>query len=861
MKLHLPKSLLCAVMATLVMSTGMAIAFDGPNNVQYNEISQNTSGNISATSNTKYTSINGNIDSLNAANCHVILSTSGAQNEVTLSGVNAESIWITQGKFSVNENSDLTNAGDIYLGGGTLQLLGELTYDNNFVLGASSFDGNWKDNYNNIKNAAILLGHWQTSVNKASTINGTVTVQENARIALQEGCDLNLTGSLSGSANLFFGHFHGDDSASIVHISGDTAGYSGSVSLQSDGGNGLTLKLTGKGTSLLNNSITMGASTMLDVALGAAELRKIEANVTASNNDGYIKITTNHSSSQEVKFNGTENKDIALTKNYEFIGNFSVHAGGQSAAVRVKDGTIKANSQINLIAGGKLIIEGGDVITKAVSLGHTSKGDYPGHLQMTDGSLTAEAIKIVQNERVNTVNISGGTLEFTTADALVNTNNTNKTSTIHIGASGDKSVILKATTTNWKLDRGVLNDGNLTIGNVTIDAANTEEISIVGAKFNGTVTNNAKLTITDAKSENVTLTGDGTTTITGSTDVDGTLTAKSGSVYFGKGSHDVGILDASISGKSAAAIKLGDSAQVNVSSQLWACNNSSIEIEKGASITNGVINIAGTNDTAASISAGKDAQYSAGSVDYTISNASVTITSSDNITYSNILDGSSLTNKGTGTVTTTNGNSNFSGIHAINGNINLTWFNEQKHQLLIESLSISEGRAVSSAMHKNLTSLTDRATLNVKDVTMRAGASLNSNLEICDNGSLTLDLTKGALTLSGILTLGTEIKLDDTSLSLIKGLDAGERLDLFTGVAELNLKSQSEVTESITLAALSDTSFSDAANYFSGLSSNLYTVGIQNGVVFVEAAKIPEPTTATLSLLSLAALAARRRRK
>ncbi len=111
--------------------------------------------------------------------------------------------------------------------------------------------------------------------------------------------------------------------------------------------------------------------------------------------------------------------------------------------------------------------------------------------------------------------------------------------------------------------------------------------------------------------------------------------------------------------------------------------------------------------------------------------------------------------------------------------------------------------------------------------------------------------------------------LSGTVLDTIIGLEMGESCSLFTGLSELNLaqpvtlQGMHSLTEH-TMTTVSNEMYQVAAgNYFSNLGADSGFMLSYNGgtVSITRAAAIPEPTTATLSLLALSALAARRRRK
>lgn len=131
-----------------------------------------------------------------------------------------------------------------------------------------------------------------------------------------------------------------------------------------------------------------------------------------------------------------------------------------------------------------------------------------------------------------------------------------------------------------------------------------------------------------------------------------------------------------------------------------------------------------------------------------------------------------------------------------------------------------------------------------------SGATLNANLELVDGS--TLALAGNSLALGSSLTLGN-VLLDDATLAEVWALGAGESLTLFSGVDTLVVGGSSYTGAFTTDAARIFANVGEADEYI------LIYSGSADGVVSIQA--VPEPTTATLSLLALAGLVARRRRK
>lgn len=139
-------------------------------------------------------------------------------------------------------------------------------------------------------------------------------------------------------------------------------------------------------------------------------------------------------------------------------------------------------------------------------------------------------------------------------------------------------------------------------------------------------------------------------------------------------------------------------------------------------------------------------------------------------------------------------------------------------------------------------------TISVGTLTAGTGATLNANLKFSATSTLNL---AGSLAMGSSVELASGMTLG-LSPEMLEKLYSGVSLELFTGVDALTLDGET-ITAGTTLPA---------DDIFSGLSADYtYEMGFNGGVVSLSATMVPEPTTATLSLLALAALAARRRRR
>lgn len=222
-------------------------------------------------------------------------------------------------------------------------------------------------------------------------------------------------------------------------------------------------------------------------------------------------------------------------------------------------------------------------------------------------------------------------------------------------------------------------------------------------------------------------------------------------------------------------------------------------------------------------------------------------------TYSNTISASKLTLDDVRASTLAAGFSGVGELAAINGTrTNMTLGDETTLTLLTlgsnTSLGIYKAGAVQSpdTAHEVTVTVTDTLTAG-------AGATLNANL-VMESGS--------TLHLDGTLTMGSTVKLFDGTMlegDVLNTLYATGTAILFSGVDEFYVN-DIQWTEGDSWSASTDSD--KVTTLFTNLEGQ-YTYGLSyaGGNVVLVTPNVPEPATATLSLLALAALAARRRRK
>jgi len=306
------------------------------------------------------------------------------EDALNFQSVTADSLWLASGRYKVSDlltqnegesnadyatramaaiTAELANAGTLYLAGGQLWLdipnlngsIQTLTFSNDIVLGASTFRAQAGET--DFDQAALRIS--QANL----TLSGSVTVEENAKIAFQtnnaNNRTLRISGALSGSGNLLFSKYN-DDAVTTVQID-SSADYSGiittctgmtvalnqSTGTQQVGGlvleAGTTVKNTQGAEGLVRNlgAVTVnGASTITDISWNTIW------NLSSLNGSGNLTWdhTANHwSTSRFVVGTGDYSGTLTVMRNISSTNN-----GGYQTHLQLDSGDTFANGSLVL---------------------------------------------------------------------------------------------------------------------------------------------------------------------------------------------------------------------------------------------------------------------------------------------------------------------------------------------------------------------------------------------------------------------------------------------------------------------------------------------------------------------------------
>ncbi|MDO5449586.1 MAG: hypothetical protein Q4F30_01720 [Akkermansia sp.] len=728
-----------------------------------------------------------------------------------------------------------------------------------------------------------------SSMNVAAGANASISVKDfrirrnDATISLGDGATLTISAALS----------RGSEGNGTLIINGSNAE---SKTVLSGGGTIATLAVT-KGSMDITKDLTVtqlmlsktGAhATTVNVAAGAT------LNITGNTTDqggGSFELC-NWAANNVLNINGTVQSNAGITMEGNGAPTVNVNnggllvmnagliaakrEGGNAAVINVNSGaTLKTAGSdadtalitVNLKDGSKLeAVYGADAASATIAKNFNLEADA------TVTLVTAEGKDMVINGALG--NASGSISVTGPGTATLG----NTAEIAGLAAGENSTIVLVGTTavgTSVTMGTGsaIVNNGNLTMsGTANLYAA--DGIATVTGEKARTEGNGFGTTIMSASLSDI-ITGTGTTTATGVTawTVNGNAaTYDNGTLSYEGGASDKYYINDANSALSVTGdgelvkvvdnfnqfidVAAGKHLTVSEGSQVNMVNNASnmgVWMKKDSTITvkdtstlsvAGDVSIAAADENGAVITATGDNNQIGTNSSYhdsvIISNADITVDGNTMRSYK--VEGGTVILKDAESATTTTINATLSANGQLT-NLNVGRNEEAKLgnvELVLNNLTMAGGSQVTLGdNHDGALKLTK---LTVTD----DGAAINANL----------NLTGATVVLNGHqVELGCSLTLGNTTLEAELPQE-DTPLVLFTGVDSLTLG---------TTAGTGATTV-DASQYFTNLAADTYNLvysGVDAGgeVSIQKAGSVPEPTTGTLSLLALAGLMARSRRK
>ena len=591
--------------------------------------------------------------------------------------------------------------------------------------------------------------------------------------------------------------------------------------------------------------ITTGAGSMWTLAAGTEqELSKAQiisvtaleiakgATLTVSDSSMTGYAASNLSGEGTIELNLSATYGNTVNVGSSFKGETYVTNGHFTVTSAVVGETLRLAHGVNMQSGATATVAA-NIILEGESIVHANSGSHITY----SGSVTGDnGVYISQASSSHTFNGTVDLKEFrTAASAAVNFNGS---------TTLDKASISQATVTftgKTDITEAAISGGTANLNGTTTVSTLTQ----TGGKVNvnGTVEVTGKLT------------GSG-----------GTLGLQSGELklsYTKEDGNTINLLDGSMNGSAAGTLRVAKDASVTVAGQIWGRKDSSIVLEQGAQLVNTEDSVSvsnrGTADaTFQTAKTVNDAEYSTNNTNWELTNVHLASTAAAEKTLTNKLINSSVENAGSGKLTVSNAGNTLTDIYATGGDLTVL---QAATGLDLNELVVGDKLAMAAYTG------TEQAEVREADVIVRTSATfgtdskLNANLTLASGSEL--GVAVGGVTLGSTLTLQQGLTLDESTMKRVSSLSVGESQVLFTGVDTLRL-----ATSATEYQELSGTNSSLlASTYFHELSSDYrlsYTVSedyANGGTLSLTLAAIPEPTTTTLSLLALSALAVRRRRK
>ena len=822
----------------------------------------------------------------------------GVQTTVEGLTVTVENSITGGGVLSMDSGSflhvDSSVSGNVQLTNGSTLVAEESSVATNLTLGESGEDSRVSLRMGDSSGVA-LNGSVAVQGNTTLSVQGSGALQFNsafnklAALELQSGVNLALSSEVSTHLVL--------DGGSAT-LSGDNNQIlDGNVTVKSGG----VLSFSGTGADIIDYNKSGRSLTVSGGTIDFGTTRQTMGDWSLLLSDGAVVTGPGNATYGALDFN-LNDSTIYATSGESIISAVTRLRSGHNLNYDISEGaTLTVAAAVRADGGGSLTKEGEGKLVLSAANTYTNTTTINGGTLSTsvNGALGTSSVVINEggtlllggdNNKLLGENVTinaGGTLRFdgTGAD-IINYDKTGKTLTVSGGTIDFGTA--RQTMGGWTItlsDGATLTgQGNATYGALDFNLNNStiyvtsgdNTISAVtrlrnGNNLNYDVSGGAALTISglihSAGSSNkgsITKCGAGQMLINSGLNLN-YLSTRGGEVVLTGTQNTVAHVDGAMENSNTAegTLRLAQDARLQITGNIWGRSNTGIFLDSGAEL-----NISGRGltisnrsekDTAslAATTVNGPGEYTLGRTTYEISNAHVTYTGGD-ATINNKLTNSAIENAGAGILKVDNAGNSLSGVHATGGSIKLF----SAAELDLKELEIATSLSVSAYVLQSEKSA-QVARINVSEIaSFGAGATLNADLVMKAGATLQMADT---VQLGRDLSINGTVTLRGGMLEQILTADVGETFALFTGVDNLYLNGTK--CDSVSLS-----NTVSASVYFAGLenSNGRYywltynSVSIDEGVLSVlitDTASIPEPATATLSLLALASLAARRRRK
>lgn len=611
--------------------------------------------------------------------------------------------------------------------------------------------------------------------------------------------------------------------------------------------------------------------------------------IVVFDNTGSGKCTLsvqNYNTVSEIIINSDANYSFTSHSNLESYvnntGKLSVIGDGTTtlnSGIKVTGATVIDNGRLILKSAGNsnitqwlqgevsgtgtLEVDWGTDTTGTLNLGNLE------NLVVTSGKLQTSTTAM--NDSASITVASGAELEYTAATA-------GRVSPNHYGEGAVRLKMTSTYTNKLNLGEEFAGDTYVTAGYLSLTGAEVGKTlhlsGGVNAQFDGDSTSTEDFDLELAGTSQIHANSGSNSTLAGKVSgASATYDSRgSGTVHF-KGGVDLGAFTQTVNSTQIhfdSATKIGTltvtngSVNINSSAEVGAlvqkgthvnlAQGSALKVGEQATFTAGKGQIRASLGTAAA----SQENYSLGSSTYKLTNGHMSVAASEDTEVNNQLINSGIENTGSGKLTVNNAANELAGVYATSGDMAVL---QAAAGLNLNELVVADSRQVAAY------TATEQVEAQEADITVRgvarfgSGAKLNANLTLA-SGS-TLSVAEGGVALGSSLSLQQGLTLDDATLARVGGLSVGESHVLFTGVDSLRLATSETEYQEVSDA---DSSIL-ASTYFKNIGSNYqltYTMSenaADGGTLSITVAAVPEPTTTTLSLLALAALIARRRRK